>query len=61
MSIIEEEIQKAHEEREEERHKHCQLLKQLEAEKAEEPSKSQLAIAARDAPQHLYYITLLAV
>ncbi|CAP74109.1 hypothetical protein PCH_Pc04g00150, partial [Penicillium rubens Wisconsin 54-1255] len=48
MSIVEEEIQKAQEEREEERHKHCQLLEQLEAEKAEETSKLQLVIAARD-------------
>jgi hypothetical protein len=47
--MIEEEIQKAQEEREEERHKHCQLLEQLEAEKADEASKLQLAIAARDA------------
>ncbi|CAP94182.1 hypothetical protein PCH_Pc16g15120 [Penicillium rubens Wisconsin 54-1255] len=49
MSIVEEEIQKAQEEREEERHKHCQLLEQPEAEKTEETSKLQLAIAARDA------------
>jgi hypothetical protein len=48
MSIIEEEIQKAQEEREQERHKHCQLLEQLEAVKAEETSKLQLAIEARD-------------
>jgi hypothetical protein len=34
-----------------ERHKLCQLLEQLEAEKADEPSKLQLAIAARDAAQ----------
>jgi multidrug efflux pump subunit AcrA (membrane-fusion protein) len=49
MSNIEEEIQEAQEEREEERHKHCQLLEQVEAEKAEETSKLQLAIIARDA------------
>ncbi|CAP99998.1 hypothetical protein PCH_Pc22g27100 [Penicillium rubens Wisconsin 54-1255] len=49
MSIVEEEIQKAQEEREEERHKLCQLLEQLQAEKADETSKLQLAIAARDA------------
>ena len=49
MSIIEEEIQKAQEEREEERRKNYQLLEQLEAEKTEETSKLQLAIAARDA------------
>ncbi|KZN87662.1 hypothetical protein EN45_062230 [Penicillium chrysogenum] len=42
MSIVEEEIQKAQEEREEERDKHCQLLEQLEAEKADETSKLQL-------------------
>ncbi|CAP79285.1 hypothetical protein EN45_041850 [Penicillium chrysogenum] len=48
MSIVEEEIQKAQEEREEERDKHCQLLEQLEAEKADETSKLQLVIAARD-------------
>ncbi|CAG8193639.1 unnamed protein product [Penicillium nalgiovense] len=49
MSIVEEEIQKAQEESEEDRHKLCQLLEQLEAEKADETSKLQLAIAARDA------------
>ena len=49
MSNIEEEIQKAQEERDEERHKHCQLQEQLEAEKAEENSKLQLAITAKDA------------
>ncbi|CAG8186255.1 unnamed protein product [Penicillium nalgiovense] len=49
MSIVEEEIQKAQEESEEERHKLCQLLEQLEAEKADETSKLKLAIAARDA------------
>ena len=48
MSIVEEEIQKAQEEREEERHKLCQLLEQLEAEKAEETLKLQLGIAAND-------------
>ncbi|OQE38876.1 hypothetical protein PENNAL_c0774G02290, partial [Penicillium nalgiovense] len=36
------------EESEEERHKLCQLLEQLEAEKADETSKLKLAIAARD-------------
>ncbi|CAG8882005.1 unnamed protein product [Penicillium nalgiovense] len=49
MSIVEEEIQKAQEEREEEGHKHCQLLEQFKAEKADEASKLQLVIAARDA------------
>ncbi|KAJ5033169.1 hypothetical protein NUH16_003085 [Penicillium rubens] len=48
MSNIEEDIQKAQEERDEERRKHCQLLDQLEAEKAEQTSKVQLAITARD-------------
>jgi hypothetical protein len=33
MSNIEEEIQKAEEERDEERHKHCQLREQLEVQK----------------------------
>ena len=49
MSNIEKEIQKAQEERDEERCKHCQLLEQLEAEKVEENSKLQLALTARDA------------
>jgi hypothetical protein len=49
MSKIEEEIQKAEEERDEERHKHCQFREQLKAEKAEENSKLQLALTARDA------------
>ncbi|CAG8231954.1 unnamed protein product [Penicillium salamii] len=49
MSNIEEEIQKAQEKKDEERNKHCQLLEQLEAEKAEENSKLQLVITARDA------------
>ncbi|CAG8095045.1 unnamed protein product [Penicillium salamii] len=49
MSNIEEEIQKAQEERDEERRKHFQLLDQLEAEKVEENSKLQLALTARDA------------
>ncbi|KAJ5041886.1 hypothetical protein NUH16_003291 [Penicillium rubens] len=49
MSIIEEEIQKPQVERDEERHKHCQLLEQLEAEKGEETLKLQLAITATDA------------
>lgn len=48
VSSIEEEIQKAQEERDGERHKHCQLLEQLEAEKAEETSKLQLAITVRN-------------
>jgi hypothetical protein len=48
MSNIEEEIQKAQEERDEERRKHCQLREQLEAEKVEENSKLQLALTARD-------------
>ncbi|KAI3094764.1 hypothetical protein CBS147333_9938 [Penicillium roqueforti] len=49
MSNIEEEIQKAQEERNEERRKHCQLLDQLEAEKVEKNSNLQLALTARDA------------
>ncbi|CAG8432075.1 unnamed protein product [Penicillium salamii] len=48
MSNIEEEIQKAQEEMDEERRKHCQLREQLEAEKVEENSKLQLALTARD-------------
>jgi hypothetical protein len=49
MSNIEDKIPKAPDERNEEIHKHCQLLEHLEAEKAEENSKLQLAITARDA------------
>ncbi|KAI3090632.1 hypothetical protein CBS147333_10328 [Penicillium roqueforti] len=49
MSNIEEDIQKAQEERDEERRKHCQLLEQLEDEKVEQNSELQLAITARDA------------
>ncbi|CAG7965806.1 unnamed protein product [Penicillium olsonii] len=48
MSNIEEEIQKAQEERDKERRNHCRLLEQLETEKAEENSKLQLALTARD-------------
>ncbi|CAG7936277.1 unnamed protein product [Penicillium salamii] len=48
MSNIEEEVQEAQEETEEERHKHCQLPGQLEAEKAEENSKLQVALTARN-------------
>ena len=48
MSNIEEEMQKAQEERDKERSKHCRLLDQLEAEKVEENSKLQLALTARD-------------
>ena len=49
MSNIEEEIQKAQEERDKERRNHCRLPEQLETEKAEENSKLQLALTARDA------------
>ncbi|CAG8205876.1 unnamed protein product [Penicillium salamii] len=49
MSNIEEEIQKRQEERDRERQKHCRLLKQLETLKAEENSRLQLALTARDA------------
>ncbi|CAG8147874.1 unnamed protein product [Penicillium salamii] len=48
MSNIEEEIQMAQEESDEERRKNCQLREQLEAEKVEENSKLQLALTARD-------------
>jgi predicted nuclease with TOPRIM domain len=49
MSNIEEDIQKAQEERDEEKRKQRQLLDQLESEKAEQNSKLQLALTARDA------------
>ncbi|KAK9846720.1 hypothetical protein MYU51_001357 [Penicillium brevicompactum] len=49
MSNIEEEIQKGQEEMDKDRRKHCRLLEQLETEKAEENSRLQLALMARDA------------
>jgi hypothetical protein len=49
MSNIEEDIQKAQEERDEEIRKQCQLLDQLESEKVEQNSRLQLALTARDA------------
>ncbi|CAG8875830.1 unnamed protein product [Penicillium salamii] len=49
MSNIEEEIQKGQEEMDKDRRKHCRLLEQLETEKAEENSRLQLALTARDA------------
>lgn len=49
MSNIEEDIQKAQEERDAEKRKQCQLRDQLESEKVEQNSKLQLALTARDA------------
>lgn len=46
-SNIEEEFQKALDEREE-KNNDCQLMEQFQAEKAQETSKLQLAIVARD-------------
>ena len=49
MSNIEEDIQKAQEEMDEEKRKQCQFLDRLESEKVEQNSKLQLALTARDA------------